>query len=579
MRPWLLALVALAACKRVDSAEVGKKVFHFAVRSQIASFDPVHASDEGTSIAQALVYEPLLQYDYLERPLVLRPLLLAAMPEVSEDQLEYTFTLAPDARFADHEAFAGGVGRTVTSTDVVYSFKRMADPANTPKGWWVFSERIVGFDAYKKAQSAAERFDYEAPVEGFVIHDERRFTIRLTAPYPQLLYVLAMPYTAVVAKEVVEHYGERFARNPVGTGPFRLARWAPGVELDFVKNPTYRDARYPTPTSDDVPSELAAAAGQRVPFLDGVRLHIYPQEQPMWLKWRVGDLDAILVPSDYQTALFDRSQTLRPQFVEDGVSMYAYERIDFVLRGVNMLDPIVGGFGRGKELRKALAAAYDVEEIGRAFYDDSITPYAGPIPPGLAGHDPELREPYRGPNLPLAKALLAEAGYPNGEGLPPLEISLYRGGSSPEQGEMLRRQWSKIGVELDVKLYSWPELSRRVAQKQVQLFALAWNSDYPDAENNLAMFYGPNEAPGSNHFNYARAEYDRLYERVRVMSPSDERTKLYEAMRDMVIEDAPYFGGFARKRYYAYNRRVSNFRPDETWWTWLKYVDVEARRP
>ncbi len=554
---WLFALLAATACKRVDSAEVGKKILHFGVRSEVASLDPVHASDEASSIAQGLVYEPLLQYDYEERPLVLRPLLLAAMPEVSGDLRTYAFTLRDDVRFSDHEAFAGGVGRTVTSTDVVYSFKRMADAKNAPKGWWIFADRIVGFDDYKKAQNAAAKFDYDAPVEGLEIHDARRFSIHLTNPYPQLLYILAMAYTAVVPREVVEHAGEGFPRLALGTGPFRLNRWAPGVELNFTR----RRSRHTGVV------------------LDGVRLHIFPQEQPMWLKWRVRDLDVIIVPFDYQPALFDRDKALREAFVEDGVSMYPYDKLDFVFRGFNMEDPIVGGFDRGMLVRKALAAAYDVEEIGDAFYDGAITAYAGPIPPGLAGHDAELDEPYRGPNLALARALLAEAGYPGGRGLPPIELNFYRGGSSPEQAEMIRRQWAKIGVEVDVKLFSFPELSRRIRDKKAQVFSLAWGSDYPDAENNLAMFYGPNAAPGSNHFNYRRDAYDQLYERARVMPPSDERTELYTQMRDLVIEDAPFMGAFARQRYYAHNRRVSRFVPNETWWTWLKYVDVEPREP
>lgn len=576
MRSLLVLLVFATACKRVDSAEVGKKILHFGLRSEVSSLDPLHASNEYTNVAQSLVYEPLLQYDYLARPLELTPLLLTAMPEVSEDRKTYTFTLRDDVRFTDDPAFEGGVGRTVTSTDVVYSFKRMADAANRPKGWWIFAGRIAGFDAYKKAQNAKARFDYDAPVEGFEIVDARTFRIHLVAPYPQLLYVLAMTYSAVVPREVVERHGPSFSRHPIGTGPFVFERWAPGVELTFTKNAAFRDERYPTPRGP-VPPELAEAAGRRVPFLDGVHLHVYAQEQPMWLKWRVEDLDLILVPSDYQPAIYDAKGRLREEFVKDGVSTYRYERLDLVFRGFDMTDPIVGGFGRGKLVRQALFAAYDAEEIADAFYDNAITIYDGPIPPGLDGHDPTLVSPYRGPNLPLAKKLLAEAGYPDGEGLPPIAMHSFRGGSAAQQLQMLRRQWARIGVELESHLHAFPELDRRIKQRGAQMFSLAWGSDYPDAENNLAMFYGPNHVPGSNHFSYQRDAYDRLYERAREMPPSKERTKLYEQMRDMIIEDVPFIGGFARQRHYAWNARVSNLRPNETWWTWLKYVDVTPR--
>ena len=170
--------------------------------------------------------------------------------------------------------------------------------------------------------------------------------------------------------------------------------------------------------------------------------------------------------------------------------------------------------------------------------------------------------------------LLAKAGYPNGEGLPPIEYYTSRGRNFPEQTELMKRQLKKINVELSEHLLDFSTLMDVVTKSKAPMFSFAWGSDYPDGENNLALFYGPNKSPGSNHANYVRPEYDELYESIRGMAPSPERNKLYEKMRDMVIEDVPCIGSMARTRYYAVNPRLKNFVPTEVFYTWIKYLDV-----
>lgn len=139
---------------------------------------------------------------------------------------------------------------------------------------------------------------------------------------------------------------------------------------------------------------------------------------------------------------------------------------------------------------------------------------------------------------------------------------------------MLQRQLARIGVRLKVRLVDFSQLIEAVNNKKAPFFSFAWSSDYPDAENNLALFYGPNEAPGSNSFNYKNAEYDRLYERVRSMLPSPERTALYVEMRDMILRDVPYVGSMARTRYYLVQPRVLNCKPSEVFTNWWKYLDI-----
>ena len=141
---------------------------------------------------------------------------------------------------------------------------------------------------------------------------------------------------------------------------------------------------------------------------------------------------------------------------------------------------------------------------------------------------------------------------------------------------MMRRQLAAIGVEINPILLEFPQLIAAIDERRAPIFSFAWGSDYPDGENNLALFYGPNESPGSNHYNYGNPEYDELYERIRTMEPSPERTVLYERMRDMVLDDAAYVGSMARTRNYLGTERLENFKPSEDFWNWPKYLTIAS---
>ena len=140
---------------------------------------------------------------------------------------------------------------------------------------------------------------------------------------------------------------------------------------------------------------------------------------------------------------------------------------------------------------------------------------------------------------------------------------------------MTRRNLARIGVRLDIRLVDFSTLMDVVKSRRAPAFSFAWGSDYPDAENNLQLFYGPNKSPSSNNFNYDRPEYNLLYDRVRIMPPSPELTELYEQMRDMVVEDAPMIGSMARTRYYLIHDHLRNFKPSEDFYNWSKYLNIK----
>jgi ABC-type transport system substrate-binding protein len=177
--------------------------------------------------------------------------------------------------------------------------------------------------------------------------------------------------------------------------------------------------------------------------------------------------------------------------------------------------------------------------------------------------------------LARASEWLNKAGFPGGVGLP--EIDYYATGDppGPEIADMIAAHLARIGVKINPRLSDFPTFMERVDQQQAPMFSFAWVSDYPDAENNLALFYGPNESPEINRFNYKNETFDRMYERIRSMPPGPERTQIIESMRDLVIADAPFAGSMARVRHYLANPELKNFKPSEVFQNWYKYLDVE----
>lgn len=591
--PLGLAMLLLAIVVLPAPALARQRVAQLPIRTDgPKSLDPVKGSTTYDNQGCSQVYDCLLQYKYLKRPLELEPGLLAEMPVITPGEgteQVWRFRLRTDALFHDDVCFPGGVGRAVVTDDVFYSWKRLSDPKYDYENWWLVEGTIVGFDEYKDAQKAlvaeGKQFDYDAPVRGLRKINDHEFEVVLTKPVTRFSWVLAMFQLSIVPREAVERYAERFSVHPIGTGPYMVKEgdWKPGEKLIFTRNPKYREERYP---GDAMPEDRALGLdkpeGQRLPILDRVEVSFYVRDQPMWLDFRSKRIGYVQVPAEYfDQAYIKRTRRLRPSFSREGIVSHALPLLDFIFRGFNMEDPVVGGYTPEKiALRQAICLAIDLDEFNDKFYNGINVIYDGPIPPGLAGF-PEggaTRLNYRGPDLDYARERMADAGYPGGKGLPTIDYYVSQGGNETEQTQMLIRQLARIGVRLNPRLVDFSELIENVNNKKAQFFGFAWGSDYPDAENNLALFYSRNKAPGANHYNYDRPEYDRMYEQILVMQPSPERTEILVKMRDMIIQDSPYVGSMGRTRFYLINPWLRNFKPSEDFYNWFKYLDVDDAR-
>lgn len=557
----LCALLAAAALCLSSTAHP-ESVLH-SIGGDFKGFDPIDSGDVETANQISRVFEGLLEYDYLARPYKVIPRLAAAMPVVSADGLNYTFRLRQGVYFMDDPCFPGGKGREVTAADFVYSFTRLLDPKLESQGDWIFINHVLGAT--------------NTPVTGFAAPDRYTLQITLAKPYPQLLWVLTMPYAFVVPREAVEFYGDDFRSHPVGTGAYRLKSWRRRYRIEYERNPQFNGQAYPAEGSaGDQEAGLLADAGKPLPLIDRVIEYDVEEYYTLWQMFLGGQIAAAGLNKDYFEKAINPQLDLSDDLRRRGIRLFKTPEPSTYYIGFNMNDPVIGGANR--QLRQAFACAIDVPKLCEVIYNNRYTPANSPIPPGVAGHTdaPYL---YRF-DRERAKQLLAEAGYPNGRDAQgkPLRLTMIMPGAGSTDARQIAEFFTdhlrQVGVELVVQQLSFAEYLRREHDGLTQVFWAGWIMDYPDAQNFLQLFYGPNKCPGVNAANYQNPEFDRLYEQIAVMADSPARTALYEKMAALVMEDCPWALLTYPLTYGLYQPWFQNFKRHPFCYATTKYHKV-----
>lgn len=586
-RSWVssIALLVLSAflaagCTSGKNANIPKNTVRVFSIAKIKGLDPAAASDLYAGREAGNVFEGLLEYHYLKRPYELQPALAEAMPSVSKDGLVHRFQLKKGVLFQDDPCFAssGGKGRELVAEDVVYSFMRLADPKIASEGWWIFDDKIVGLNEWRDEASKSGTVDYSKAIAGLKAVDRYTVEIRLKKPSVQFLYYLAMPFAGIVPREAVEKYGPDFIRNPVGTGPFRLVRGESDLaqKLIYERNPTYREALYPKEgEKGDKEKGLLDDAGKKLPLADRLETHIIVEAQPRWLNFMKGDLDIVEIPKDNFAAAITPQMELMPELQSKGIILHKNSDLDVTHYSFNMRDSVVG---KNKKLRQALGLALNYAEIIELFYNGRALSAQSPIPPGLGGYDPKLVNPYKQFSIEKAKALLAEAGFPDGKGLAPIEVIYSASSTERQQMDYLEKSFAMIGVKVKATGYTWPEFMKNVRNGNGQMWGYAWGADYPDAENFLQLFYSKNVSPGPNDAFYSDAEFDQMYEKSLTMKPGEARNQLYQKMARKLVDDSPWIFGVHRLKYNLAQGWFKNFKSHEFDHVRAKYYRVDAEQ-
>ena len=517
------------------------------VIERVASLDPVEAASVYAARCAALTYETLLEYDYEARPYRLKPCLATGMPTLSQDGRTYTFRIDTNAFFTADACFGPAGTRHVTAADFVYSLKRLADAKTSSSGYWLIDGRVEGIGAFHEASKASTPTDYAMDVAGLRAVSDDTLEIRLSAPSPVFLWMLAMPYAAAIPREAVEFYGDRFRDHPVGTGPYALAEWRRNYRMTYRRNDAWRGWRGASPGSFE-----------RIVF------PLIDDPSTQWLSFLAGELDIMgEVPRDNWDQVMMPDGSLNPKLAARGIVLDTMPTLEVSYIGINMDDPVVG---TNRKLRQALNAAFDAARW-EEYYRGRILAANGPVPPQVAGATTNAL-PY-GRGTETAMRLLEEAGYP--EGRDPktgrrLRLTLDLGKTTQdmrESTELIVAFMAKCGVELVPEYSNWPTFLQKVSQRRAQLFRISWVGDYPDAENFLQLFYGPNASPGPNRCNYDNPAYDALYREAMAATDEARRLELYSQLQEIVREDSPWiFMGFSTSAS-LHHDTLLNYRPHD----------------
>ena len=549
MRSWLSRLVLFLLLSAGGNALPADKLSTLYLNTaRVRGFDPIKVNDLDSGRCIQRVYECLLQHSYLDRPFKLEPLLCEAMPEISPDNLVYTFKIRRGIFFSDDQCFtnSSGKGRELVAEDFVYSLKRIADLKNASLAWWIIDGKIKGLDEFRKVSGGTNATDYAADVAGLRATDRYTLRVETTQPYAQLLWVLAMHHCVAVPREAIDYYGEQINAHPVGTGAFVLSDWKRNYRMEFLRNPKWgpggRVELYPTKGAPgDAEAGLLEDAGKPLPRCDRVVEYVISDPATEWLMFLNGQLDEIrIIARDNWSEIVDKDRKIVPALAQKGVQLFSEGQMSVGYFGFNFDDPIL----RNAKLRQAMSCAFNHEEWIKLNNYRVIAP-TGPIPKGVPGYPTEPL-PFSF-DIGRGKKLLAEAGYPNG--IDPktgrrleLVVEVGRADSlEARQGiELFVAMMDKIGVVIRPSYNNWPTFLEKLEHRQVQMFYLAWTADYPDAQNFLLLFHGKAASPGPNHSNYSNPEYDALFEKAALMQDTPERTAIYRQLAEIVRQDAAW---------------------------------------
>lgn len=591
----LAALAAAALLALPPLPALAAKVLRTAFRTAETGFDPQRVDDRYSVGILENLFEPLLTYDYLARPVKLVPLVAESIPAPEEGGTRYTFRIRPGIFFTDDPAFKGKK-RELTAKDMEYAIKRFRDPRNRSPYAFLFENKLVGLDELADKAKGAP-FDYEANVPGLEVRDRYTLSFKLKEADYNFLYILAMPNVVAVAREVIEAYGEDTMGHPVGTGPYKLAEWVRRSKIVLVRNTEHRgyelDPRYADPNDEWDRRAVESLRGKRLPALDRIEVYPIEDEQPRYLAFLNREHDLM---DELPYAFVDQvlpGDKLAPMLERQGVTVFKELQPELVYTTFNMNDVVqggapnpVGGYTPARiALRRAMVLAYDRDAEIAIIRKGQAVAAESPVPPGVVGHDPTFRSDANRHDPARAKALLDLFGYAdrNGDGWredpdgKPLVISykFYAYGQEYRQlAELFVKGMQEVGLRVDAAAIQFADLLKDKKVHNYVVAQSAWIADYPDAQNFLQLLYGPNTGQ-SNEAEFKLPEFDRLYEKSVQIPDSPERNRLYREMVRLVLAYAPWRLQVHRAFNHLQYPWVKGYKKHPILYTNFKYLDID----
>ena len=458
---------------------------------------------------------------------------LAKSWDVSEDGLTYTFHLQEGVKFQNSADF--------TADDVVYTVNRMMNPKTLSKNT-DFMDMIKGAKAFYEDTTGAV-----TSVEGVVALDDMTVQITLESPFGSFLANIATPGCGIYDRETTEEAGDQFGVDPskcIGTGPFQVVKWERGASVELITNPNY----------------FKGASK-----LDGIIFKIVPDEDTQRMMFETNEVDVF----NFE---------------------YGPSQLDYFMNTGDYKDHIISGWRAGTyyylfnesieplndvKVRQALFMAIDRQAILDALYSGKGQLANAFVPEGVLGHNPDAPEIKYDPEA--AKALLAEAGYPDGF---TMDVAQFADSSSALQvNEIVQSYLAEIGITININMMDDASFYGLRAEGKLPSYYNSWSADFNDPDNFLYTFFSQKNSI-SRSSNYSNAEVWKMLEEARVMVDPEARLKKYQEAESILINtDYAILPMYQREHLFCLNPRVQNYKVAWNGWNDQSFYSVEIVNP
>lgn len=418
--------------------------------------------------------------------------------EISEDGLTWTFTLRDGLKWSD--------GTALTADDFVYSWKRLCDPDVAAPYAETVLNFVKGFE-----EAAAGNLD----ALGVSAPDEKTFVVELTAPCTFFASIAAFPALSPVQQATIEANGDGWATKPetyISNGTFYVSEWVPGSYITMSKNTNYWNA-------DAIK-------------LDSIKFLLMEDSNAAYGAYKTGEALMIKeVPIEEVPGL-----TGNPEFFVEPIIGTYYVSLQ------NEKEPFTNPL-----VRKALSLAIDRDYVANVLMQGTYSPASNFVGPGWSDTDgsdfmsnanggkPYIDNSNFEANLEEAKNLLAQAGYPGGEGLAPITYSTNDSAYHKVVAEYLQQAWAELGVTLNVEILEWSSFTSTRRSGDYETARDGWNGDYNDPSNILDCLYSTN---GNNNGKFKNEKFDEQMDIARSTVDLTERSAALHAAEDILMEEA-----------------------------------------
>lgn len=492
-----LGMSVFAGCGNKDSADSGRKLI-YNLGEDPETLDPTLNTSSGAGSIIDNAFEGLMRLDENEKAIPG----VAEKMEVSDDQLVYTFTLRKDAKWSDGEA--------VTAKDFEYSWVRaLTKDTAAEYNYQLFY--IKNGEKFYNGEASREDL-------GIEVVDDHTLKVTLEAPTAYFPELTAFTTYFPEREDIVTANPEGWATEPetyVSNGPFKLVQWDMKDQLIFEKNENYWNKK-----------EIK---------LPGIVWKLVTDQNTAYASLKSGD--------------FDMVDTVPPAEIENGkneglVTIYPNLATYMLVLNVGKQDGLSEDVKRvlsNEKVRKALNLVIDRKAIVENVTKSGQVPAYSFVPKGILnekGEDFASKKYYDAetPNIEEAKKLLAEAGYPEGKGLPTLEFMYNTEGDHKLIAQAIQQDWAKIGVNVELTNQEWKVFLNSRQQGQYQIARHGWSGDYVDPMTFLDLWV---TGGGNNDAGYSNAEYDKLVADAKKEADPDKRWELMRKAEDIIMEEMP----------------------------------------